>query len=193
MAETPRNGHGFRDEAASGARPQNLRGIKLVLSDVDGTLVTPEKVLTARAVRAVDQLREAGILFALTSARPPQALSRFVEPLGLETPLGAFNGGLIVDHQMRVMFCNQSLSRALALKGPVEVNTPLIGIVRDPKFLGLIASVLASGEGSPASLLPVGGQINSSTKHFFTSTLAQVTERNAVTSYHLLFHNLVAL
>lgn len=116
MAETPRNGHGFRDETASSARPQNLRGIKLVLSDVDGTLVTPEKVLTARAVRAVDQLREAGILFALTSARPPQALSRFVEPLGLETPLGAFNGGLIVDHQMRVL---EEKTIATALSAPV--------------------------------------------------------------------------
>jgi two-component system phosphate regulon sensor histidine kinase PhoR len=58
-------------------------------------------------------------------------------------------GVLAVDHQMRVVFCNQSLSRALGLKGQVEVNMPLIGIARDPKFLGLISTVLSSGE--PAS------------------------------------------
>lgn len=85
----------------SRARSHARRGIKLVLSDVDGTLVTPDKTLTERSVQAVRQLRDAGIVFALTSARPPQALARFIEPLGLETPMGAFNGGLIVDHQMR--------------------------------------------------------------------------------------------
>src|SRR5271168_2863043 len=61
-------------------------------------------------------------------------------------------GVLAVDHQMRVMFCNQSLVRALALKAPVEVNTPLIGVVRDPKFLGLISTVLATGEPTSSKL-----------------------------------------
>lgn len=55
-------------------------------------------------------------------------------------------GVLAVDHQMRVLFCNQALSDALGLKHPVEENTPLLGLVRDPKFLGLISGVLASGE-----------------------------------------------
>jgi Cof subfamily protein (haloacid dehalogenase superfamily) len=77
--------------------------IRLVLSDVDGTLVTHEKVLTPRAIKAVDDLREAGILFAITSARPPQALTRFIEALKLTTPLGAFNGGLIIDGDMSIL------------------------------------------------------------------------------------------
>jgi len=55
-------------------------------------------------------------------------------------------GVLAVDHQMRVLFCNQALSDALGLKHPVEENTPLLGLVRDPKFLGLISGVLSSGD-----------------------------------------------
>jgi two-component system phosphate regulon sensor histidine kinase PhoR len=55
-------------------------------------------------------------------------------------------GVLAVDHQMRVLFCNQSFSQALGLKHPVEENTPLLGLVRDPRFLSLISGVLASGE-----------------------------------------------
>jgi two-component system phosphate regulon sensor histidine kinase PhoR len=55
-------------------------------------------------------------------------------------------GVLAVDHQMRVLFCNQALSTALGLRHPVEENTPLVGLVRDPKFLGLISGVLSSGE-----------------------------------------------
>lgn len=81
----------------------NRDRIRLVLSDVDGTLVTPDKVLTPRAIKAVDGLREAGILFAITSARPPQALTRFIEPLKLTTPLGAFNGGLLIDEQSNIL------------------------------------------------------------------------------------------
>ena len=73
------------------------RTIKLVLSDVDGTLVTHDKVLTERSIKAVKELHEAGIIFALTSARPPQGLAMFIKPLELTTPLSAFNGGLVTD------------------------------------------------------------------------------------------------
>jgi hydroxymethylpyrimidine pyrophosphatase-like HAD family hydrolase len=38
--------------------------ISLVVSDVDGTLVTKEKVLTSRACAAARKLRDAGITFA---------------------------------------------------------------------------------------------------------------------------------
>jgi Cof subfamily protein (haloacid dehalogenase superfamily) len=79
------------------------RTIKLVLSDVDGTLVTHDKVLTERAIAAVQQLHEADILFALTSARPPQGLAMFIKPLGLTTPLSGFNGGLVTDTDFNVI------------------------------------------------------------------------------------------
>jgi len=71
--------------------------IRLLLADVDGTLVNRDKVLTPRAVEAVRMLAEAGILFAVTSGRPPRGMSMLVEPLGLTTPMAAFNGGLITQ------------------------------------------------------------------------------------------------
>jgi Cof subfamily protein (haloacid dehalogenase superfamily) len=76
---------------------------RLVLADVDGTLVTQEKVLTERAIAAVGRLREAGILFAVTSGRPPRGMAMLVAPLDLQTPIAAFNGGLIVDREMTVI------------------------------------------------------------------------------------------
>jgi hypothetical protein len=77
--------------------------IRLLLADVDGTLVTPDKVLTGRAVAAVRRLGEAGILFAITSGRPPRGMSMLIEPLGITTPIAAFNGGLLVNHDMSVV------------------------------------------------------------------------------------------
>ena len=54
------------------------RKISLVLADVDGTLVTEEKVLTKRAQSAVSVLQSAGIRFAITSGRPPRGMA--IEP-----------------------------------------------------------------------------------------------------------------
>lgn len=77
--------------------------IRLLLADVDGTLVTPDKVLTERAVNAVRGLGEAGILFAITSGRPPRGMSMLVEPLAITTPIAAFNGGILVNRDMSVI------------------------------------------------------------------------------------------
>ena len=51
----------------------------LVLFDVDGTLVTAEKVLTPRAAAAVKALQTGGIAFAITSGRPPRGLPHCVK------------------------------------------------------------------------------------------------------------------
>ncbi len=77
--------------------------IRLFLADVDGTLVTQEKVLTDDAVAAVRSLRQAGVLFAITSGRPPRGMEMLIEPLQLDTPIAAFNGGLLVDKDMQVI------------------------------------------------------------------------------------------
>ena len=77
--------------------------IRLFLADVDGTLVTQEKALTDRAVAAVAKLRQAGILFAITSGRPPRGMSMLIEPLQLTTPIAAFNGGVFARPDMSVI------------------------------------------------------------------------------------------
>ena len=77
--------------------------IRLLLSDIDGTLVPPDKVLTERSIQAVNNLRHAGILFAITSSRPPRGLSMYIEPLKLSTPIAGFNGGMIIDPDRNVL------------------------------------------------------------------------------------------
>jgi transaldolase len=74
-----------------------------VLADIDGTLVTNDKVLTTRAIEAVNQLRERGILFTVCSGRPPRGLRMLVEPLNLAMPMAAFNGGVIVLPDLSVL------------------------------------------------------------------------------------------
>jgi Cof subfamily protein (haloacid dehalogenase superfamily) len=71
--------------------------ISLVLADVDGTLLTKDKILTLRATEAVKALAAAGIAFAITSGRPPRGMAMLIEPLSLRTPIAGFNGGVFVD------------------------------------------------------------------------------------------------
>ncbi len=77
--------------------------IRLVIADVDGTLVTEEKLLTPRAVGAVEHLRDAGIAFSITSGRPPLGMKMLIDPLGLTKPIAAFNGGVFVHPDLSVM------------------------------------------------------------------------------------------
>jgi len=76
---------------------QAARPIRMVIADVDGTLVTQEKVLTERAANAVSHLRQAGIEFSITSGRPPRGMAMLIEPLNLSQPMAAFNGGVLIQ------------------------------------------------------------------------------------------------
>jgi Cof subfamily protein (haloacid dehalogenase superfamily) len=95
--------------------------ILLLLADVDGTLVTQEKILTDRAVAAVRELGQAGVMFAVTSGRPPRGMSMLIEPLGLSTPIAAFNGGLLVNPDMSVIK-QRSVSK--------ELVAPIVELLR---------------------------------------------------------------
>src|ERR1700735_1149827 len=79
------------------------RKISLVLADVDGTLVTEEKVLTKRAQSAVSVLQSAGIRFAITSGRPPRGMAMLFDALELDTPIAGFNGGLFVHRDLTIL------------------------------------------------------------------------------------------
>ena len=99
-----------------------LTKVSLVVADVDGTLVTPDKVLTKRACAAVKKLHDADIMFAVTSGRPPLGLKMLVEPLNLKAPIGAFNGGVFVKPDFSVIEQNCL---------PQSVTEQAISIIRD--------------------------------------------------------------
>ncbi len=79
------------------------RKVSLVIADVDGTLVTEDKVLTRRAQAAVQALHRAHIRFAITSGRPPRGMAMLFGPLELDTPVAGFNGGLFVKPDLSIL------------------------------------------------------------------------------------------
>jgi Cof subfamily protein (haloacid dehalogenase superfamily) len=74
--------------------------IALVVSDVDGTLLTKDKVLTDRAAQSVRRLEASGVGFTIVSSRPTIGMRFLVEPLAITLPFGSFNGGAISDPKM---------------------------------------------------------------------------------------------
>jgi Cof subfamily protein (haloacid dehalogenase superfamily) len=121
---------------------QSQKPVRLVIADVDGTLVTHEKILTPRAVDAVDQLRKAGIQFAVTSGRPPRGMAMLIEPLKLNEPLAAFNGGVLIQPDLVTVLgqnflppnvVRQTVQLILEHKLDAWIYTDLTWYVRDVK------------------------------------------------------------
>lgn len=84
---------------AMSARPN----IRLLLADVDGTLLTEDKVLTDCAKHAVVELGYAGIVFAIVSSRPPRGMEMLIKPLGLRCIVAGLNGGMYVNPDMSIV------------------------------------------------------------------------------------------
>ena len=69
--------------------------IRLVVSDVDGTLVDKQKLVTDSTAAAVARLAAAGVGFTIISARPRSGMMPIAEKLSIDAPMGAFNGGTV--------------------------------------------------------------------------------------------------
>ena len=77
--------------------------VKLLVADVDGTLLDPQKQLTERVRQSVLRVKEAGVLFTIISARPPRAVQFLIEALEITEPLACFNGALICTPRYEVL------------------------------------------------------------------------------------------
>lgn len=120
----------------------SAKTIRLVIADVDGTLVTQEKILTKRASDAVLHLQQAGIAFSVTSGRPPRGMAMLIDPLKLTQPLAAFNGGVLIEPDLTTIVDQKYLPAGVPEKVieaiekhglDVWVYTDTEWFVRDPK------------------------------------------------------------
>jgi Cof subfamily protein (haloacid dehalogenase superfamily) len=71
--------------------------IRLLVSDVDGTLVRDDKSLPEANRDAILALMAAGVATTLISARPPSGMLGLAATLRLTGPMAAFNGGTLFD------------------------------------------------------------------------------------------------
>lgn len=78
--------------------------IRLVISDIDGTLITSNHEVTEATKRTAAALYAAGLALTLSSSRPPRSIKPLARELQLPSPFASFNGALIttIDGEIRL-------------------------------------------------------------------------------------------
>ncbi|HCU29662.1 MAG TPA: Cof-type HAD-IIB family hydrolase [Sphaerochaeta sp.] len=70
---------------------------KLICTDIDGTLLNGNHQITLRTKDALRRARRRGIIVALVSGRIASSLAVLQQEIGIQGPLGCFNGSLVLD------------------------------------------------------------------------------------------------
>ncbi len=96
-------------------RHQPHHPVRLVVFDLDGTLLNPGQFISPRNRQALESLRAAGIGFTLASGRTEQHMRMFAEQLDVTLPVIACNGAVIYDHHTQKDVYREPMSEALAL------------------------------------------------------------------------------
>ncbi|WP_061933574.1 Cof-type HAD-IIB family hydrolase [Aureimonas sp. AU22] len=119
------------------------RSIRLVICDIDGTMVRDDKTLADATVEAVARAQKAGIAVTLISARPASGLGSIVRDLQIAGAVGAFNGGtlfradgeVIEAHRLAAADAREAVERLDAAGVPVWVFADGLWLARSEDAL----------------------------------------------------------
>jgi len=92
----------------------NPNPIALVISDIDGTLITSNHEVTEATKTAAEKLYVRGIELSLASSRPPRSIVPLADSLKLRGPFAAFNGALVVKRDGEVLARSVLTSETIA-------------------------------------------------------------------------------
>jgi len=73
------------------------RKVKLIVSDIDGTLLTSDRSLTKENIDAIIKAKEHGIKFTLSTGRVASMLDYYIKTLAIDTPIVSLNGAVVWD------------------------------------------------------------------------------------------------
>lgn len=82
----------------------------LYVSDLDGTLLTPQGTVSSRTGQLVRKVVVGGALFTCATSRSWTTTARLVLPLDLRLPAILHNGAVIYDHLSRMVIAAHKLS-----------------------------------------------------------------------------------
>lgn len=82
-----------------------MKDVKIILCDLDGTLLNSKKTVTPLTIEAIKKVREKGILFGIATGRTPAGVRKKIIEWGLEGNvdiLMGFNGGMFDDYALNI-------------------------------------------------------------------------------------------
>jgi len=83
--------------------------VRLVVTDLDGTLLSSSKEITSENRRAIVKMQLAGVDLMLASGRAWLSIRPYYELLGLQTPCITANGAEVIDHSSGRILSRQEL------------------------------------------------------------------------------------
>lgn len=86
--------------------------MRLVATDLDGTLLRDDRTISARTRQALDRARAAGIALVLVTARPPRFVRALAQELGLSGVAICCNGALVYDLETEALIEHSPLASA---------------------------------------------------------------------------------
>lgn len=90
--------------------------VKIIFSDIDGTLINHALKVTPRTRRALRHAADTGISFVPVSARMPEAIKPILKDFLPDVPMISYNGALTQDEQGQVIdSCPMSPQEAQAI------------------------------------------------------------------------------
>ena len=103
---------------------KNRRRIRLLATDLDGTLLTEEKVVTKRTRRAICAAQDKGVEILIATGRPLNAIPPGVLSLDGVRYIMASNGAIIYDRKEKKTIWHKCIARESAKKIR-EIISPL--------------------------------------------------------------------
>lgn len=95
----------------------NYIDIKMVVTDLDGTLLKDDKSISTYTQNVIKQLRNSGILFVVATARPIRAVKEFLPWVNYDAAI-FHNGAVVMDHE--------ALLKNLGIKNPRKIVNSIL-------------------------------------------------------------------
>ena len=77
---------------------KKLQNIKLVVSDLDGTLLSENGAISEQSRNLIKELRNYGVQFSFATGRLYSAVKGFAKELEIDNPIISLDGSYIVDY-----------------------------------------------------------------------------------------------
>lgn len=90
---------------------QNSVSGLLLVTDMDGTMLTTDKRISDENISAIRAFQKAGGRFSIATGRSIPSLEHYVHLLQIDTPVILYNGGAIYDYDKREIVWHSVLSK----------------------------------------------------------------------------------
>lgn len=90
--------------------------IKMVVTDIDGTIYTPENGITPGVKECIKNLQKNGILFAIATGRTYSSAKHVADTIGIKCPLICYQGGLVNSYEgniLNVKYLNSDIAHEI--------------------------------------------------------------------------------